>query len=423
VTEKLHLLIDVLRKQNDFNDICGNTSPFGAKIDKFTITKSGQNYLSFLKRYQLNPSVKPQLPQSDESCSQSKRKLHQTKSTDTKATDAATSSISPTYKRNTNDTVRFKITPDTDSTAPTCCNTSTNDPSTNPDIEHTNSSTPKLHVSRCNVNAQPPSYSTIVSSKSTPTTKNSTIKTIPVNKEANTIVPVRPKTVVPYVQIPPTEVTSISTMTSVNDQYLQRHDESNLITRLSDKQVNDITTALSAKYDSMIQQLQESYNAQMKKLVLTQNTHEKEINEIKATHKELKEEVDKNVNKKFDKHTEMFSSLVNMIKGITQADNNYRSTSQISSTKKIPSDPITVTNNSVSSSNSDLSYSEEESDKENDNIERATVSTFPDEIGEKFVQSPPTDVPKGNTDLDTIEPPPCVHENQIESDEKMILEK
>jgi hypothetical protein len=54
----------------------------------------------------------------------------------------------------------------------------------------------------------------------------------------------------------------------------------------------------------------------MKKLVLTQKTQEQEINEIKVSQRELKEEVDKNVNEKFDKHTEMFSLLVNMIKGM-----------------------------------------------------------------------------------------------------------
>jgi hypothetical protein len=55
---------------------------------------------------------------------------------------------------------------------------------------------------------------------------------------------------VPYVHVPSTEIT-ISTMTSENRQ-LKIAQKSNLITRLSLSQVQDITSAVTTKYDIVI---------------------------------------------------------------------------------------------------------------------------------------------------------------------------
>jgi hypothetical protein len=205
----------------------------------------------------------------------------------------------------------------------------------------------------------------------------------------------------------------------------------NLITRLSDKQVNDITTAVSAKYDSMIQQLQDSYNTQMKKLVQTQQTQEQEINEIKKTHKELKEEVDKNVNEKFDKHTEMFSSLVDMIKGMRQADDKYRERTKNNSDSSHDEED-SGNKDSLISSDTDISYSADESDKEIDDNDITTVTTTPITIGTTLTPPSPSTVKSGtissprtctrhsSTSKDT---PPCVHENKVESDDQNDIRK
>lgn len=97
VTQKPNILFNVLEKRNEFNEICGNTSKFGVKIDKFTITQSGQNYLSFLKCHNIRQSDNSQSSQSEENSLQGKQKLHHIITTNNTTFQTVKSTISPIY--------------------------------------------------------------------------------------------------------------------------------------------------------------------------------------------------------------------------------------------------------------------------------------------------------------------------------------
>jgi hypothetical protein len=108
VTQKLNNLFDLLERRCDLNKICGNSSKFGAQTDKFTITKSGQNYLSFLKRNNSPTYGNSTSSNLDENPPQGKQKLQQTIVTDTYTLQTAKSTISPLYKKSLTNTVQFK---------------------------------------------------------------------------------------------------------------------------------------------------------------------------------------------------------------------------------------------------------------------------------------------------------------------------
>jgi hypothetical protein len=265
------------------------------------------------------------------------------------------------------------------------------------------------------------------------------------SSNVTTLVSAPPKTMIPFVTFPPTDVTII-TMTSNKEHQVMRTDDSNLITWLSDKQVNDITTAVSAKYDSMFRQLQESHNAQMKKLVISQQTQEshntqmkkcvitqqtqkQKIDEIRTSQQELKDKVDKTVNDKFDKHTEMFTSLIDLIQGMKQADEEFWSKSQRSDDDKAFSSSQDSTDREIlSTSDPDISYSEDDLDKDilYDN-DKHTVKTTPNTIGtelsdtatnQEILTNPTSFTQSGTSMNNTSDNIPCIHENQIETEDK-----
>jgi hypothetical protein len=367
ILTKLHLLMDTLKKRNDFAVICGNTNGQGAHVDKFIFTKRGHNYLTYLKG--IVRSGDTHHNDTSETSSDTdrtikldgKRKLQQLRPTST-ASLSSQPLISPVYKKSTNpiptETTTFK--------PKTLSNKQTNrlkDTTSVSDVQ--NSTVPST---------LPDNSMTTISTTDTPPTTYSKIvqRELPMTSEGHTtnsnVIEIESSqsqqptaTMVPYVHVPSTELT-LSTITSEHRQ-VGLSQTPDLITRLSDSQVHDITLAVSAKYDIAMKRMQDSYDAQIQHLAITQQSQKSEINEIKASQKELKTDIDKSVNDKFDKHTEMFSSLIHMIKDMKSADEKYRAevhsqsaTSSISATNGYPK------KDSLSLSDNDISYSKDDSD-------------------------------------------------------------
>jgi hypothetical protein len=86
-------------------------------------------------------------------------------------------------------------------------------------------------------------------------------------------------------------------------------------------------------------------------------------------------------------------------------------------------DAITGNKDSISSSDPDISYSDKESDKDLDDNDHTTVSTTPNTIDTDIDLSQPTDEQVEHSTTHAKVLPPCVHENQIDSHEKMTLER
>jgi hypothetical protein len=359
--------------------------------------------------------------------------------------------ISPVSKRNTTDKVRFK--------EPCQISVTQKFRITKPSKEPKKSNTqiksaykPSSTTTQPKGNNSNLSYSKVVTNSTNDGDATKKPQTTQLqSSNVTTLVSAPPKTMIPFVTVPPTEVT-LSTLTSNNEHHVMRTDDTNLITRLLDKQVNDITLAVSAKYDSMFRQLQESHNAQMKKLDITQQTQESQsaqmkklvstqqtqkqkIDEIRTSQQELKVEVDKTVNDKFDKHTKMFSSLVDMIQGMKKADEEFRSQSQRSNDDKISSSSQESTDREIlSNSDPDISYSEDDSDKDIlfDN-DKHTVETTPNTIVTEssdttFTQeisvTPKSPIRLGTSQNETTgNNIPCVHENQIDTEDKDDIRK
>jgi hypothetical protein len=140
----------------------------------------------------------------------------------------------------------------------------------------------------------------------------------------------------------------------------------NMITRLSDKQVNEITNAVSLQYDSVIQHMWEAHATQIKSILQTQQIQENEVNEIKASQLQLKTDMQDQLDKKMTTQNTLLHSMVSMIKDIQSTQHKDKTellqtlvaAPQCTKHKGLTS---TVINHSQ---DHDISYSESESEQD-----------------------------------------------------------
>jgi hypothetical protein len=106
---------------------------------------------------------------------------------------------------------------------------------------------------------------------------------------------------VKFVELPATTVI-LSTMTS--EDICKPKSHNNVITRISDTQIQDITNVVSQRYDSVIQRMQEAHEIQIKSIIQTQKLQDNEIYEIKMSQKQLREDMQYQLDKKMNSHTQ-----------------------------------------------------------------------------------------------------------------------
>jgi large exoprotein involved in heme utilization and adhesion len=91
-----------------------------------------------------------------------------------------------------------------------------------------------------------------------------------------------------------------------------------IITRLSDKQLHDITTAVSSQYDSVIKQMQEAHKTQITSILQTQQAQENEIHDIKVSQQRLRTDMQDQMDQKMTSQTSLLHSMMTMIQDIKQ---------------------------------------------------------------------------------------------------------
>jgi hypothetical protein len=265
------------------------------------------------------------------------------------------------------------------------------------------------------------------------------------------------KEIVQFVNVPPTTV-MLSTMTADNVTSKLCHSNS-MITCLSDTQIMEITNAVSTKYDSVIQQMQEAHEKQLQDIVCTQkaqdeahkqqinsiaNTqkaHNDEINAIKTSQKELKNDMQDQLDNKINMQTSLLHSMMTMMKDIKATKIDADSSNMIVTTEQ-QSTSIKMTPAMIhQSQDHDISYSESDSDQDVDKYDGAmTASTLQSTVGSSHqdfnhsaasanetvihtstqVTCPDSSQYPKDTDRDNSE---CQHVNNIAVDSKNDIRK
>jgi hypothetical protein len=126
-----------------------------------------------------------------------------------------------------------------------------------------------------------------------------------------------PKDMVKFIDIPSTMVTCNRMPT--DEMIYKPATNNNMITRLSATQINDITYAVSLKYDSVIQKMQKAHETQIQHIIGTQKAQDDEINAIKQSQKTLQSDLQEQLQTKMDMQTTLLHSMVTMIQDIKNA--------------------------------------------------------------------------------------------------------
>jgi hypothetical protein len=250
-----------------------------------------------------------------------------------------------------------------------------------------------------------------------------------------------PKDIVKFADNPSNTVTCTKVPTS--EMIYKPVTNHNMITRLSSTQINDITYAVSLKYDSVIQKMQKEHEKQIKHIIGTQKAQDDEINAIKQSQKTLRTDLQEQLQTKMDTQTTLLHSMVTMIQDIKNAkiDNVPEKVSQVShiSSAAVSSVASKLTQPTViqHSQDPDISYSDTESDDDDigGNDEAMTATTIlstvdsPQEdpiihdtnttpIKQSNLSSLHSDQDSDKHKCDAKCSPRCEHVNNIEADSK-----
>jgi hypothetical protein len=354
VLTRLHQLINILKTRQDYSEICGNSDGSKATIDKFVFTTTGHNYLNYLKG-QVRPfdsnsdNTDGDTIDADDNCSRDgKRKLQSIRTTQYYTSN--TNSISPTYKKSSDASspTREQSDNDTESSTPTTKNT----------IKHSTTLKGYANVVKTNpsyFSHLPPTESTIVrlpkdTSNPTfhPNQHTSQSKSSSILEHPNDTIPHASRHVVPYVNVGNTELT-ISTMTpDINKGYEgDRMVPAHMMHPLTSTHVQDITLAVSKKYESMLTNL-----------ISTQQSQATEIATLKDSQSTLKNDIELQIHDKMEKQNLVLTSLVEIVQNMQNKDRAMQA--NISSSATADKTPLPSVNNKESPplSDHDLSYSD-----------------------------------------------------------------
>jgi hypothetical protein len=145
----------------------------------------------------------------------------------------------------------------------------------------------------------------------------------------------------------------------------QQHNNNNILMKLTEKQILDITNTVTERYDMVIQTLQENYNTQIQQIVKTQLSQETEIANIKSTQIDMKQDLEQRLDSKINSQTNILHSIVSMMKDIkTSAHslNGDSGTTQSQSHKNDNTCSIDLKSPSLhTEQDQDLSYSDTDS--------------------------------------------------------------
>jgi hypothetical protein len=184
------------------------------------------------------------------------------------------------------------------------------------------------------------------------------------NEVQGTIVRAPSNKVVAFVDTPATSMT-LSTMTPDMMPQSQQHNNNNILMKLTEKQILDITNTVTERYDMVIQTLQDTYNTQIQQLVKTQLSQETEIANIKSTQIDMKQDLEQRLDSKINSQTNILHSIVSMMKDIKNTSHSSNGNSSTTQSQSLQNDN-TCTSDLKSPSlhtepDHDLSYSDTDS--------------------------------------------------------------
>jgi hypothetical protein len=417
ILNQLHLLLNTLKVRSDFSSLCGNSDGRGAFVDKFTFSTTGYNYLTYLKGSAKlkdthhQDSSDDSIDITDNPTVDVKRKLQQI-TTRYSFTDNPEPSVSPSYKKSTSGSTLLHGNDE----IPTYSMTTT--------IADSHHKKPNVSFQQALLtNTKQTNLSTQANNDSCLTTLTKSALPATVSSQQGSSQQLS-RNVIKHINVPSTTVT-LSTVTPTDMcNPLSNH---NMITRLSDKQVTEITNAVSSQYDSVIQHMREAHATQIKSILQTQQMQENEINGIKASQLQLKTDMQDQLDKKMTTQNTLLHSMVSMIKDIQckqHSDDKERlrpSTGAPQCTKNKVLTPTVINH----SQDHDISYSESESEHDSEGqTEIMTAATVQSSIASSrpgstnYVRQLHDNIDDQCTSTSTDPKPsttlPCKHINDIE---------
>lgn len=401
VNKKITELLEVLKIRDDFAKICGNKDNYGASVDRFSFSKHGQSYLTQLKNLRKeknnNTNDKGGNPQSSTNKKRDRPRI------DTVTKNGMPSqSISPAYKRGPNSSSTSSSDNTTDTSSSFKQNQQPNSskspvlpvqhPATKPSFQQivkqsistTSSTTPQYSLAPL----IKPSIPTVPRTHIPSTLKTKSVVT---EDTAKAIVPAPSNKVVTFVDSPNTTMT-LSTITPDIISRQQFEAEKNILARLTDQKILDITQTVSERYDLAIQKMQKEYNTQIQQIMQKQCSQETEIESIKMSHIDLKHNLEQRLDTKMNDQTNILHSIVNMMKDIQTTNNPSLHSISNDSNKSMRDVQVTKTVSIAQSTpmpgeqDQDLSYSDTDSNPA-DGDETFTTVTVPSTINTITSQS------------------------------------
>jgi hypothetical protein len=403
--------------RSDFSSLCGNSDGCGAFVDKFTFSTTGYNYLTYLKGSaklkdnQHQDSSDESIDTTDNPTVDVKRKLQQI-TTRYSFTNNPEPSVLPSFKKSSSGPNLLHGNGE----IPTYSMTAT--------IADSHHKKPSVSFQQALLtNAKQANLSTHTNNESclTTLTKSALPKTVSSQQGSSQQLS---RDMIKHINVPSTTVT-LSTVTPTDMcNPLSNH---NMITRLSDKQVTEITNAVSSQYDSVIQHMQEEHVTQIKSILQTQQMQENKINGIKASQLQLKTDMQDQLDKKMTTQNTLLHSMVSMIKDIQSKQHKddkelLRASAVAPQCTKDKVLAPTVINHSQ---DHDISYSESESEHDSEGqteiMTAATVQSSVDSSCQgstNYVHQLHNEICDSTTSTITdpkpSSTPPCKHINDIE---------
>jgi phage host-nuclease inhibitor protein Gam len=170
--------------------------------------------------------------------------------------------------------------------------------------------------------------------------------------------------------MPPTTVT-LSTLTA-EDMICKSSQFQDMITRLSDTQLQVITNAVSLRYDSMMHQIQEAYERQIqnikKDIIHMQKQQDDNIRDVKHSQKKLRAEMQEQLNTKMNMQNSLLHSMMTMIQDIKDTQINMATDNRQKATETRHTSPSNTIAPTVIHhlQDPDMSYSDTDSEHESD---------------------------------------------------------
>jgi hypothetical protein len=130
-----------------------------------------------------------------------------------------------------------------------------------------------------------------------------------------------------------------------------------MMTQLATKLVQDITLAVSNKYDKMIITMQENHNVQITKFINTQKLQAIEIATIKESQGTLKNNLEMQIHDKIEKQMMVLTSLVEIVQNMQKSDQAYYARNRHND-ENHTNDKKVLDQESPALSDQDLSYSD-----------------------------------------------------------------